>query len=82
MSTGSDTTLGTALRYAAERLLEAADAADRTRLPELLTPKQAAEVFQVSQQTVYRWIQSGRLEAKQIGDQYRIPADAIRRLGT
>jgi excisionase family DNA binding protein len=73
-------TLGTALRYAAEQLINAADQADRDTLPELLTTGQVAAQFQVSNQTVRRWIKAGELEAVKVGDVYRVPIESVRAL--
>lgn len=80
--TATASTLGTALRYAAEQFLLLADQADREGTPlEYLTPGEVAEALKVSRQTVHRWIKSGRLEAVKVGDLYRIPVDAVRELG-
>jgi excisionase family DNA binding protein len=43
--------------------------------PELLTVKQAAELFQVTPQTIRRWIKSNLLKCIRIGKKYRIVPD-------
>jgi excisionase family DNA binding protein len=47
--------------------------------PVLYSPAQVAERTGVSLASVYRWIQSGRLECVVIGGQYRIDAEALAR---
>ncbi len=41
------------------------------------TPKQVAEILQLSKNTVYELINSGEIVAKKIGRMYRIPARSI-----
>lgn len=41
--------------------------------------KEVAKMLKVAYLTVYRWIQSNRIEAYKIGKQYRISSDAINR---
>jgi len=36
------------------------------------TPQEIAKILKVSYMTVYRWIQSGKLQAYQVQKQYRI----------
>jgi excisionase family DNA binding protein len=74
-----------ALRDAASALHKAlsalADEAE-SRPGEFYTAAEAATQLRVNVQTIYRWVKTGRLESKRIGDKVLIPADAIRRLGT
>ena len=44
------------------------------------TVKEAAEVFRVSERTLWRWIKSGRLTATKFGKIYRITPEEIRRV--
>jgi excisionase family DNA binding protein len=46
---------------------------NRTSLPEIMTPEQAAEYLQVSRETVYRYIRQGKLGASRLGRSYRVP---------
>jgi excisionase family DNA binding protein len=41
--------------------------------PEIMTPDQAAAYLQVSRDTIYRYIRSGKLAASCLGRSYRIP---------
>jgi excisionase family DNA binding protein len=45
--------------------------------PELLTPKQAADILQVNRGTIYRYIRDHRLFASKVGRSYRIPKLSI-----
>lgn len=36
-------------------------------------PAEAAEILDVHQHTIYRWLRSGELEGRKIGNQWRIP---------
>lgn len=48
-----------------------------TRLPDILTPDQAASYLQVDRETIYRYIRDGRLGASRIGRSLRIPRQSI-----
>lgn len=50
------------------------------RVPEIMTPEQAADYLQVNRETIYRYIRQGRLRASRIGRTYRIPRQSIERL--
>jgi excisionase family DNA binding protein len=41
------------------------------------TPKEAAELLKVSERTVRRWIEEGKLSAWRFGRQLRIPVEAL-----
>ena len=41
---------------------------------------EVASVLNVSKMTVYRHIQSGRLEAERVGGSYRVTAGSLRRI--
>jgi len=43
----------------------------------LYTPEQVAELLQVDVREVYAYIRDKRLFASRLGEQYRIPADAV-----
>lgn len=45
--------------------------------PKVYTPEQAAEILQLSKNTIYELIQRGELVAKKIGKVYRIPAASM-----
>ncbi len=47
------------------------------RVPEILTPDQAADYLQVNRATVYRYIRSGELVASRLGKGYRIPRRGV-----
>lgn len=47
------------------------------RVPEILTPEQAADYLQVNKETVYRYIRQGKLVASQLGRTYRIPRRSL-----
>jgi excisionase family DNA binding protein len=51
-----------------------------TRLPDILTPDQAAAYLQVDRETIYRYIRDGRLGASRIGRSLRIPRQSIDQL--
>jgi chromosome partitioning protein len=45
--------------------------------PHFLTTEEAARLLNVHQNTIVRWIKSGRLPSSKIGREYRIPREAI-----
>ena len=45
--------------------------------PHFLTTEEAARLLNVHQNTIVRWIKSGRLPSSKIGRDYRIPREAI-----
>jgi excisionase family DNA binding protein len=45
------------------------------------TPKEAAALLKVSERTVRRWIEEGKLPAWRFGRQLRIPAEALEQFG-
>ena len=53
--------------------------ADRSRRSRMMSIREVAEFFGVSQKTVRRWIESGQLEAHQLGRQWRIAPEEIER---
>ncbi len=48
-----------------------------SELPEFLTPKQVAVLFQVKERTVTHWLRNGLMRGVQIGHTWRIPKRAI-----
>lgn len=44
-----------------------------------MTVKQLADQLNVSTMSIYRYIQQNRLDAIRVGNQWRIPADAVLR---
>jgi excisionase family DNA binding protein len=51
-----------------------------TRASDILTPEQAAAHLQVSRETIYRYIRSGKLDASRSGRDYRITVRSINQL--
>jgi len=47
------------------------------RLPDILTPEQAAAYLQINRETVYRYIREGKLVASKLGRAYRIPRPSL-----
>jgi excisionase family DNA binding protein len=47
------------------------------RMPNILTPEQAAAYLQVKRETVYRYIREGKLVASKLGRTYRIPRPSL-----
>lgn len=47
------------------------------RMPDILTPEQAAEYLQVNRETIYRYIREGKLAASKLGRTYRIPKPSL-----
>jgi excisionase family DNA binding protein len=47
------------------------------RIPEILTPEQAADYLQVNKETIYRYIRGGQLTASKLGRAYRIPRRSL-----
>ena len=45
--------------------------------PKTYTPEQAAEILQLSKNTVYNLISKGEIVAKKLGKVYRIPATSL-----
>ena len=45
------------------------------------TPKEVAVLLKVSERTVRRWIEEGKLKAQRFGRQLRIPAEALDKFG-
>ncbi|MFN8535367.1 MAG: helix-turn-helix domain-containing protein [Dehalococcoidia bacterium] len=50
------------------------------RIPDLLTPDQAATFLQLNRETVYRYIRAGKLDASRLGRSYRIPRRSVESL--
>jgi excisionase family DNA binding protein len=46
-------------------------------VPKLLSVADVAEALALSKQTVYSFVQKGELRAYKIGQQFRIPEDAV-----
>lgn len=46
----------------------------------MLSVKQVAEMFSVTKQTVFNWINTGYIKATMIGGQYRIEQSEIDRI--
>ena len=44
-----------------------------------LTAREVAEIFRITQHTVYSWIKSGDLAAVQVGGSWRIPQSQFER---
>lgn len=55
-------------------------AVDTMNTPSMKTPKEVAEALAVSEFTVYRLIQSGRIRAVKAGRQWRISPDEAERV--
>lgn len=55
-------------------------AVDGMNSQSMKTPREVAESLSVSEFTVYRLIQSGRIKAIKAGRQWRIPADEAERV--
>jgi excisionase family DNA binding protein len=53
--------------------------ADRSRRSRMMSIRELAEFFGVSEKTVRRWIESGQLEAHRLGRQWRIAPEEIER---
>src|SRR5438067_13938530 len=47
------------------------------RVPDILTPEQAAAYLQINRETVYRYIREGKLVASKLGRTYRIPRPSL-----
>src|SRR3954447_11105082 len=47
------------------------------RVPDILTPEQAADYLQINRETVYRYIREGKLAASKLGRAYRIPRASL-----
>lgn len=47
------------------------------RIPEIMTPEQAATYLQVDRETIYRYIRQGKLVASKLGRAYRIPKRSL-----
>jgi excisionase family DNA binding protein len=47
------------------------------RVPEIMTPEQAAAYLQVNRETIYRYIRQGKLRASRLGRTYRIPRQSV-----
>jgi excisionase family DNA binding protein len=47
------------------------------RVPDIMTPEQAAEYLQVNRETIYRYIRQGKLLAAKLGRHYRIPRRSV-----
>lgn len=52
---------------------------ERTDYPDVLTTKQAQEILGIGRISVYHLIESGQLEAFQIGRTYKIPKKSLRK---
>jgi len=52
---------------------------DRSDLPRLLTSRGAARVLNCHPDTVRRWCRNGRLDARRIGETWRVPRSEILR---
>ena len=53
-------------------------------MSELFTPQEVADKLKLNVRTIYRWIKSGKIKAKKLGeserDVWRIPASELKRL--
>src|SRR6266704_3065182 len=49
----------------------------RERMPDILTPEQAADYLQINRETIYRYIREGKLIASKLGRAYRIPRTSL-----
>ena len=49
-------------------------------MEELLTVREAADYLRVSQATLWRWCQEGRVPALKIGHEWRVVSPALQRL--
>jgi excisionase family DNA binding protein len=49
----------------------------KEKTQEVFTPEQAAEYLQVSRETIYRYIRSGKLVASKLGRTYRVPKRSL-----
>jgi excisionase family DNA binding protein len=47
------------------------------RVPEVMTPEQAAAYLQVNRETISRYIRQGKLMAARLGRSYRIPRRSV-----
>jgi excisionase family DNA binding protein len=47
------------------------------RVPDILSPEQAAAYLQINRETVYRYIREGKLVASKLGRTYRIPKPSL-----
>ena len=47
------------------------------RVPDMMTPGQAAAYLQVNRETIYRYIRQGKLVAAKLGRSYRIPRRSV-----
>lgn len=52
-------------------------ASDRVSEFDYLTPSQVADIYKVSERTVYRWIDTGELRHVRVGGTVRIPRSAL-----
>lgn len=50
---------------------------DTSQFPKYFTPKQVAELLQISEQSVTRYIRLGKIKALQVGANYRISEEAV-----
>lgn len=50
---------------------------DIVNISKVYTPEEVAELLKVSENAVYKLINSGEIVAKKVGDVYRIPASSI-----
>jgi len=46
---------------------------------QFLSVLKVADIFDVSRDTIMRWVRSGKLEAAKFGGQWRIPGEAVKR---
>jgi PTS system nitrogen regulatory IIA component len=53
---------------------------DLKEYPTQMRTRQVAEVLQVSEQTIRRWIADGTLPAFRVRGEYRIPREVIERM--
>lgn len=49
-------------------------------MTKLMSTQEVAEYLNVDRKTVLRWLQSGKLQGKKLGRDYRIPEDAVKQL--
>lgn len=54
--------------------------ADSSNLPEIYTSKQICDYFHVSENTLYSWIQSAKLQAVKIGRHWYITRAEVERI--
>lgn len=60
--------------------MKRSDKVEKDKIEQMFTVREVAELLKVGDETIWRWIKSGRLKAIKLAKEYRIPESALKSL--